>query len=233
MGAIYKRELKSYFTSPIGYVVLAIFFVFAGLFFTIIFQQGSPDLSPLFSSMFMIVLFIIPILTMRIFSDEKRQKTDQLLYTSPVKLSGIVMGKYLAALTVFGIGVGITILYQVIIAFFITPDWMVYLGNLLGMLLLAASLIAVGMFISALTESQLVAAVGSFAVSLILWLMDSLAQMINVSFVTKAISWVSFNGRYEAFTTGTLDYSNIVFFLSFAAIFIFLTVRVLDRKRWA
>ena len=210
MGAIYKRELKSYFTSPIGYVVLAIFFVFAGLFFTIIFQQGSPDLSPLFSSMFMIVLFIIPILTMRIFSDEKRQKTDQLLYTSPVKLSGIVMGKYLAALTVFGIGVGITILYQVIIAFFITPD-----------------------FISALTESQLVAAVGSFAVSLILWLMDSLAQMINVSFVTKAISWVSFNGRYEAFTTGTLDYSNIVFFLSFAAIFIFLTVRVLDRKRWA
>ena len=162
MGAIYKRELKSYFTSPIGYVVLAIFFVFAGLFFTIIFQQGSPDLSPLFSSMFMIVLFIIPILPMRIFSDEKRQKTDQLLYTSPVKLSGIVMGKYLAALTVFGIGVGITILYQVIIAFFITPDWMVYLGNLLGMLLLAASLIAVGMFISALTESQLVAAVGSF-----------------------------------------------------------------------
>ena len=98
MGAIYKRELKGYFSSPIGYVILAIFYVFASFFFSILFASGSSDQTQLFSSMFVIVLIVIPLLTMRIFSEDKRQKTDQLLYTAPVSLTGVVIGKYLAAI---------------------------------------------------------------------------------------------------------------------------------------
>lgn len=233
MGAIYKRELKGYFSSPIGYVILAIFYVFASFFFSILFASGSSDQTQLFSSMFVIVLIVIPLLTMRIFSEDKRQKTDQLLYTAPVSLTGVVIGKYLAAMTVFGIALGITVIFQIITAFYVTPDWLVYIGNLLGMLLLASAMISIGVFISALTESQLVAAVASFAVSMVLWLIDTVASIINVSWVTKLVSWISFNTRYNGFTQGTFDYANMIFFLSFTALFLFLTVRVLDRKRYA
>ena len=233
MGAIYKRELRGYFTSPIGYVILAIFYVFASLFFSFLFQTGTPDQTQLFSSMFIIVLVVIPLLTMRVFSEEKRQKTDQLLYTAPVSLTATVLGKYLAALTVFGMAMGITVIFQIIISFYITPDWLVFIGNLLGMLLLGGALIAIGVFISALTESQLVAAVASFAVSMVLWLIDSIASIVSVDGVSKVINWISFNSRYIGFTQGTFDYADMVFFLSFAAFFLFLTVRVLDRKRYA
>lgn len=233
MGAIYKRELKGYFTSPIGYVILAIFYVFASFFFSILFESGTSDQTQLFSSMFVIVLIVIPLLTMRIFSEDKRQKTDQLLYTAPVSLTSVVIGKYLAAMTVFGIALGITVIFQIITAFYVTPDWMVYIGNLLGMLLLASAMISIGVFISALTESQLVAAVASFAVSMVLWLIDTIASIINITWVTTVVNWISFNGRYNGFTQGTFDYANMIFFLSFTALFLFLTVRVLDRKRYA
>lgn len=233
MGAIYKRELKGYFSSPIGYVILAIFYVFASFFFSILFESGSSDQTYLFSSMFVIVLIVIPLLTMRIFSEEKRQKTDQLLYTAPVGLTGVVIGKYLAAMTVFGIALGITVVFQIITAFLVTPDWLLFIGNLLGMILLASAMISIGIFISALTESQLVAAVASFAVSMALWLIDTVASLINVGWVTKLVGWISFNSRYTGFTQGILDYSNMVFFASFTALFLFLTVRVLDRKRYA
>ena len=183
--------------------------------------------------MFVIVLIVIPLLTMRVFSEDKRQKTDQLLYTAPVGLTGVVIGKYLAAMTVFAIAMGITLVFQIITAFYVSPDWLVYIGNLIGMLLLASAMTSIGVFISSLTESQLVAAVASFAVSMVLWLIDTVASLVNVAWVTKLVGWISFNGRYTGFTQGTFDYANMIFFLSFTALFLFLTVRVLDRKRYA
>lgn len=233
MTAIFKREFKSYFTSPIGYVCLVAFFFFEGVNFASLLASGYASISYLFESMFTITLFLIPILTMRLLSEDKRQKTDQALLTAPVSLWGIAFGKFLAALSMFLLAFAPTLVYQVIFAAMASVDWLVFLGNLLGTALLGASLIALGLFISSLTESQVVSAVGSFAVSLFIILLDSLASMLNVEFVTKLVGYVSFSGRYSNFTSGIFNISDFVFFVSFAAVFIFLTVRVLEKKRYS
>lgn len=233
MLAIFKRELRAYFVSPIGYVVIVLFLLFSGYFFSFQYSMGSPDLSFVFSQMFSITLFIIPILTMRLMSEDKRLKVDQALLTAPIKLSSIVFGKFFAALVVFLIGFSGTLVFQLIITAYVSPNWIVYLGNLIGIMLLGSALISIGIFVSSLTESQMVAAVASFAVSLFVMLLDTFAEIVNISIVKKIAEWVSFLGRYESFTNGIFDYSNVVFFLSFTAVFLFLTVRMLEKKRWA
>lgn len=203
------------------------------MFFTLIFSYGYTTPTLMFNQMFIIVLFIIPVLTMRLLSEDKRQKTDQLLLTAPTRLSGVVIGKFFAALTVFAMAMAMFLITQLVTSFFATVDWILFISNALGMLLLAGALIAIGLFISSLTESQLVAAVVGFAVSLLLYMMDSLAASLNINIITKLVSWISFYERYSSFTQGTLSYADIIFFGSVAAFFLFLTVRVLDKKRWA
>lgn len=233
MQAIYKREIKSFFTTPIGYVVLGINYFFLGFFFSYQFNYSYADITFTFTQMFSISLFLFPIITMRLMSEEKRQKTDQALLTSPVGLWGIVLGKYFAALTVFAIGYAPTLLYMMILSSHATVNWLMYLSCLLGTLLLGAAIIAAGLLISALTESQIVAAVGTYAISLFIMLLDSFAELINVSFFQTVVGWLSFQGRYNTFITGVIDVSNILFFLSFAAVFLFLSVRVLEKRRYA
>jgi len=233
MLAIFKRELKAYFVSPVGYVVLAVFLVFSGFYFSYMFSNGYPDVTFVFSQMFAITLFIVPILTMRLMSEDRRQKVDQVLLTSPVKLSSIILGKFFAALAVFALGFANTLIFQIILSFYVSLNWLIFIGNVVGMLLLGGSLIAIGLFISALTESQMVAAVGTFAISMFILMMDSLASTINISAITKAAEWISFSGRYNTFVSGVFDYSNLIFFVSVAAIFLFLAVRSLEKKRWA
>lgn len=233
MKAIYKREMKAYFTNPIGYVVIAIMWIYSSMLFSTVFSAGSSDITSVFSSMFSVMLFILPILTMRTFSEEKRQKTDQLYMTAPTSLWGVVLGKFFAAVTVFMIGMSLTLIYMFIIMIYITPQWLVFLSNLLGALLLAAAFAAIGMLISACTESQIVSAIITFAAAILLILLDSLASLINIGWITAACSWVSFYDRYTDFTIGTLNPANILFFISMAGVFLFLTVRKLDRKRWA
>ncbi len=233
MFTIFKREFKAYFTSPIGASILMMFYFFSGLLFGVIFSSGVPELSEMFSTLFIIVMAIIPILTMRLFSEEKRQKTDQLLYTAPIRLSSVALGKFLAASAVYAIALAILVVYQIIIALFVSPDWMVFFGNFLGILLYGCSLIAIGMFVSSLTESQVVAAIITFAIELVLLLVELITQFISSDFLTKIVSEISVYERYNSFTRGTLDYSNIIFFISVIAIFVFLTIRIQDRKRYA
>lgn len=235
MNAVFKREFKSFFTSPVGYVVIAAITFFAGLFFYILNIVGlSPDLSYVFSSLFPFILIILPLMTMRLFSEEKRQKTDQALLTSPVSLTGIVMGKYLAAMLVFAISLLLLIVFAMIIAFQVTPDWLVIIGNYLGMFLLGGLVISIGLLISSLTESQLIAAIGTLGISFMLILMDGLAaQFSNLTILSSVINFLSVSQRYSTFTSGIIAYDNIIFFLSMQALFLFLTVRVLDRKRWS
>ena len=170
---------------------------------------------------------------MRLFSEERRQKTDRALLTAPVSLTGIVMGKFLAALSVFGLSQAVTLIYQTIFAFNITVDWISYLSCLVGTMLMAAALIAIGLFISSLTDSQIVAAVISIAVSVMLFSIDGFLSGIKIEWVATALEWLSFQGRYYTFIEGLFDIANTVYFVSFAAIFIFLTVRVQESKRWA
>lgn len=236
MSAIFKREFKAFFTSPIGYVVLALVFALSGFFFYVYnMLGGSADLSGVFSSLLMyILLLVLPILTMRLLSDDKRQRTDQALLTAPVSLVGIALGKFFAALLIFAIGISITILFAIIIAFQVTPDWLVIIGNYLGLLLLGGMIISIGLFISSLTESQLIAALGTFTVSLLLMLLPGLATLFpSLTWLSEALNFLSVTSRYSDFTAGLINYDNIIFFLSMQALFVFLTVRVLDSKRWS
>lgn len=235
MSAIFKREFKSYFTSPIGYVVLAMIFGLSGYyFFAYNLANGYVDLSYVFSSVLsLLMLLVLPVLTMRLMSDDKRQKTDQALLTAPVSLTGIVLGKFLAAFLLFTIGISIMLVYAIIIATQITPDWLVVTGNFIGLLLLGGMIIAIGLLISCLTESQFIAALGTFLASFGLLMIDSVGSMLSNSTVAVAITdFLSISKRYSTFTSGLMQYDDIVFFLSTTALFLFLTVRVLDRKRW-
>ena len=235
MGAIFKRDFKSFFTSPVGYVVLAVIACASGyFFFAFNIYSGSSDLSYVFGNLFTIVMLVLPILTMRLFSDEKRQRTDQALLTSPVSLTGIVFGKFFAALLMFAVSLLITLVFAVVIAFQVTPSWSVVFGNFLGLLMVGGVVISIGLLISSLTESQLIAAICTLGVSVILIMMDTLSSIFsNITAVKTVIDFLSVSQKYSEFTTGILDYANVIFFLSMQALFLFLTVRVLDSKRWS
>ncbi|HIT09426.1 MAG TPA: ABC transporter permease subunit [Candidatus Merdivicinus faecavium] len=232
MLAILKREMSNYFTSPIGYIFLAVFYFFSGMFFTSVLAANTTDITYVFSSLFTVLIFIIPLLTMRSMSEDKKQKTDQLLLTSPLNLSGLVAGKFLAAFLMYCIALAVTVVYSLILAAFAVPEWPVVIGNILGALLLGAALISIGVFISSLTENQLIAAVGSFAVMMFILMIDGFASLIPVTQIASIITSLSFMSRYNDFVTGILNISNILFFISVAVVFNFFTVRVLEKRRW-
>ena len=234
MSSIIKREFRNYFSSPLGYAILCVLLLFGGFYYTYAFSFGSADMTYVFSSMITIIFFVVPVITMRLFSEEKKQKTDQLLLTSPVSIYSIVVGKFLAAFLYFSVFIAFMAVYNFVFLFFgAVPDFTIFLGNVVGMLLFAGSLIAIGCFISTLTEGQVVAAVGSFAVSFFLLLLENVSSLINNATVNKIINWISFSERYYTFTEGIFDISNFIFFISITVAFLFLTVRVIDRKRWA
>lgn len=235
MGAIFKRELRSYFTSALGYIFLAVMWLASGYFFFYMMTFSISYIEYVFTSLFSIVMIIIPILTMRLMSEDKKIKTDQLLFTSPVNTSGIVWGKYCAAMVMFLIGIAMTLVFVVILATFTVPNWNIFLGNFLAILLFGGALISIGLFVSSLTENQMVAAIVSYAVILFISMFDSIAQMVpaNLSFIKSIITELSFQGRYNDLITGLLDISHVIFFISVIVVFNFLTVRLLDKKRWS
>ena len=169
MKAIFKKEFRSYFLSPIGYVFVAIFFFVASLFFVInnIFG-GYGDINAVFSSMTMIFLFLTPVITMRSMAEEKNSKTDQLLLTAPVSVVSIVTGKLLAAMSVLAIAMATTVIYPIILLNFTTPAWGKFFGNYVGFFLMGTAFVSIGIYISALTENQIIAAVSTFGVLFLL-----------------------------------------------------------------
>lgn len=235
MQAIFRRELQAYFKSPLGYIYLTIFFFFGGQYLSLQVAYGTNEISNIYANLFTIILFTMPILTMRLMSEDKRLKTDQALLTAPVSLSGIVWGKFLAALALFGVALASTIVYFIVLSSMsTTPQWSMFFGNLVGTILLAGALIAIGLFISSLTESQMVAAILGFATMFMIMMVDSFVSSLSSqsNFLANILSNLSFMTRYRDFTSGILDLSHVVFFLSVMAVFNFLTVRVLEKKRW-
>lgn len=233
MSAIYKRELNAYFTSPIAYVVYAVAALFGGMFFMgTVLALDTTDMTYVFLNMTSVVIILIPILTMRLFSEEKNKKTEQGLLTAPVNLFQIVMGKYLAAVTVYAIMLVLFVIYGIIISFFAAPSWITIISNIIGLLLFGMALISIGTFVSSLTESQIVAAIISIGVGLLISYMDSLASSINIDFIKTILSAISFTTPYQNFAVGIIKLSDVVFFLSVPVLFNFLTIRVLERRRW-
>ncbi len=234
MFAIFKRELKAYFTSPLGYVFLAIFYAFSGLFFYIFsLSVGSTDISSVFLMMFIVLMVFVPLLTMRLLSEDKKQKTDQLILTAPVSLLSIVMGKFLAAYAIFAIGVAVMPVYGFVMSTFATVSWLPIWGNTVGLLLLGGIFVSIGLFISSLTENQMIAAIGGFFINLIILLMNTLKSALPNGFLQDVLSSISVYSRYSEITSGIFSLSSLIFFVSVIFIFLFLTVRVLEKRRWA
>ena len=233
MIAIFKKEFRNYFMSPIGYIFVAVFTFLASMFFTSgILMSQKADISIMFSDINLIYLFLAALLTMRLLSEEKNKKTDQLLLSSPVGVTEIVMGKYLAAMAVFGVTIIISLVYPAIMFKFGNPSVSEVIGSYIGFILLWGAFIAVGVFISSLTESQIVAAIVSIGSGLLISYIDTIAGSIGIDFVQSILSSISFTTPYQNFAVGLIRLSDIIFFLSVSTLFNFFTVKVLERRRW-
>lgn len=289
MRAIFNRELKSYFTSATGYIFMAVFLIISGIFFVlsdILVEQPTTYYSPVLSNITFVFLILVPIITMRTLSEESHQKTDQLLFTSPVSLAEIILGKYLAAVVLFIITLLITCLFPLILSIFGSVSVWEIIGGYVGFALFGCSLIAIGIFISSLTESQIASAIGTFGALLFIWVIDWIQQglpstmssgivfaallavllavviyystkniyitsgvsilevasiviiyFVNKTlyegFISKFLGWFSLPQRYDEFSMGMLNVSSIVYYISFSAAFIFLTIRMIEKRRWS
>lgn len=233
MNAIRKRDLQGFFRSPLGYVYIGAFLAIMNLyFFAICVLSSSSDMGSVFSNMLIVFLFLMPILTMRLFSEEYKQGTDRLLLTAPVSVWEIVFGKFLAAVSVLFVALACTLPWIVIVAIFGTPAWASILGCYIAVLCAAAVFVAMGMFLSSLTESQLIAAVLSFALFLGLYVADMLSYSLDSSSLPgMLLSWLSIFTRYDSFMSGQFSFGNLIYFLSLTGLFLYLTARVLERRR--
>ena len=233
MNAIFKREFRSYFTNPIGYIVLAVFYFFLGLYFSMIYSYGSPDIEMVISAMSTIVVFAMPILTMRLMSEDRRQKVDQALLTAPVNLVSIVMGKFLAAFAIFALGFAPTVIFELLIVAKVTVNFLSFLYALLGMMLLGGAIIAIGMFISSLTESTVISGILTWLVNILVLYMSSFASMISTEWVANIFNRLAFISVFEGFSSKIFSIADVVYFLSIIAVFLFLCVRSLEKRRWS
>ena len=239
MLAIYRREIGAFFTSGIAYVFLAVFWLVSGIFFyNGVIASGTTDTSAMFSSMFYIVMFLIPVLTMKLLSEEKKNKTDQGLLTAPISLWDIVLGKYFAALTLFIVAESIVFVYAFILNYLGTVAWTPLLGNYFAMLALGAAFIAVGLFVSSLTENQMASAVVSLVVLFVIYLSEMLVSSFEngntfKKVIFKCVTTLAFYSRYVEFTRGIFSLPSVLFFMSTAFLFNFFTVKVLEKRRWS
>lgn len=235
MLAIARRDLKSYFSSPIGYVCIAVLLAFFGFyFFAGVLAYGiSDNISSVYGAVFIWFMMVIPIITMRSMSEEQKNKTDQALLTAPVSVTAIVMGKFLAAFCVYALVLVGTLIPCVVLEFLGDPNWGIIFGNVLASLFYGAAMVAIGVFISSLTVSQIIAAIGTLAAALFLVMINVLGTVTGSAVVMKIVNWISFNSRYSSFTQGLFSISNAIFFLSVAAVFIFITARRLESRRWS
>ena len=239
MVAIWKRELQNYYLTPIGYVFMGVFLLMGGVFFFLYnIYQGSSSLETLFSNMSYLFMLVMPILTMRLLSEEKRTKSDQLLLTSPRSIGEIVVGKFLAAVTVLFVTMVLMLVYVVVICAYSTPYAGMIVSNYLGFFLLGCCYVAIGVLMSALTESQVSAAVLTFGINLLLQILESVSTSITIptlGFINlnAVLSWFSLYKRYYQFTAGILSIANVVYYVSFCGVILFLAVRVIDKRRWS
>ncbi len=287
MTAIYKKEIRTYFNTLTGYIFLGFFVAITGIYFMINnMSTGSLNYADTLAGSLMLFWILIPVLTMRLFAEEARQKTDQLLFTSPVGVWGIVLGKFLAAATLFVIGALITGIFPFILSRLGTVALGQTLNVMFGYVLLGCALISVGIFISALTDNQIVAAVATFAALFVLFMIDSFTAEMPITaasslifaaiviiilaiilyssiknilasvifaviaigcelviyyfnpslfdgLISRFFGWFSMITRFENFYAGVFSLADTVYYISFAFVFIYLTVNTIEKRRWS
>lgn len=249
--AIFKKELRSYFVSPVAYGVLAIFTVIAGYFFWIItafYQTASlqsmmnPQAAqglnptewvfrPLFRNLAVVMLFMMPALTARLLAEEKKQGTAELLFTYPIRDLELLLGKFLAALALFAGMLALTLAYPLLLTPFIRIEWGPTLAGYLGLLLLGLAFLALGILISSLTEHQLIAFSVAFGAALLLWIVSWPADQAGATART-VLNHLSIIAHQESFAKGLIETKDVIFYLNFTLFFLFLTLRSLESKRW-
>lgn len=221
MKSIYKREIKAYFESMVGYSYLAIFFSITGYYFIVNNLLGqSNDVKEYFSTMITTLLFLIPILTMRLLSEEKKLKTDQLLFTIPLSVKDILFGKFLAAFTVFAMGILMTFSFVVTLTFFGNVEFYTVIGCYIGIFMVGICFIALGIFLSSLTENQTVAAIVTYAILFGLYLINMLGNYVTNTFWIYVIEGIALFRRFDNFTMGIFDPGGIFYYLSLTILFL-------------
>lgn len=234
MKAVFKREFKSYFHSMLGYLFIGLFIYFCASNFIdgpILTQYADPFYT--FRAANMLFVFLVPILTMRTFAEERSKKTDQLLLCSPVSITKIVLGKYLGSLAIFGIALLISLVFPITLSFFAEVSPREVLASYIGIILLWSAAISIGMFISSITENQIIALIISMGFFLIVYLIDTFAtSFLNNAIILKIVSLISILERFDEMQTGIIDVGSVIYYLCINFIFIFLTVRVIDRRRY-
>ena len=247
--AIAHKELRSYFASPIAYIVIGFFALLFGWFYVGILdyfvksgmqmsQMGPQSMNinqqmirPLLLNMTVVFLFLLPLITMRTYAEERRSGTIELLLTSPLTDFEIVAGKFLGAMSLYAAMVGITLLHFGLLFFYGNPDWKPLVTAYLGLLLFGGCFVALGLFISSLTKNQIVAGAATFGVFLLLWVIDWIGQSLGPT-GESVLKYLSMTDHLEDFIKGVIDTKHVVYYLSFIAFGLFLTMRSVDAERW-
>lgn len=232
MKAIFNREFKAYFNSMLGYVFLTIFLLLTGaMFFVINLYRATATMTGFFLSINVWTIFFLPMLTMRMFSEDRKLRTDQLLLTAPVSISEMVLGKYFAAVCVLLLGTAITLLYPILISFFGLLPIAETISCYIGFILLCMAVIAIGAFMSSLTESQIVAAISTYGILIALMFLGNLASSISNEAIVKVLLWLSPTQRFSEFTMGILSLESVIYYISVIGLFLFLTVTAFEKRR--
>lgn len=245
-----RRDFRAYFNSPIAYIVIALFLAIMGwmffanlTYFNLSNMQarqygGGKGVSitegivrPLFGNMNVVLLFIVPFITMRLFAEERKNHTLELLMTSPLTLNQLIVGKFVSALMLLGVMLGMTLVYPIVLVATGNPELGPIFTSLLGTFLLTSALMALGILFSAFTENQIVAAALTFACGLFFWLINWASQWAG-SVMGEFFNYLSLINHFNNFSRGLVDTSDVLFYLSFVFVGLFLTNRVLDSTRW-
>jgi ABC-2 type transport system permease protein len=250
--AIANKELRSYFTSPIAYIVIGLFAALYGFFFWAILQyfvaqsmqmgqfgmQGPQSMNvnqqlirPLIQNVTILVLFLMPMVTMRTYSEEKRSGTIELLLTSPLSDFQIIMGKFLGAMALYLVMLAVTLIHIAILFIYGRPEWKPIVTAYLGLVLLGGCFISLGLFISSLTKNQIVAGMVTFAVFLFLWIITWIGSFSGPT-IDKLTTYLSIIDHLDDFGKGVIDTTHVIYYLSFITFGLFLTAKSVDSERW-
>jgi ABC-2 type transport system permease protein len=250
--AIAHKELRSYFASPIGYIVVGFFVGLYGYFYVVMLQyfmrmslqmgqfgQGGPQsanvnemlVRPLMQNVLILVLFIMPMVTMRTYAEEKRSGTIELLLTSPLTDFQIVMGKFLGAMGLYAIALAVTFIHMAILFIYGNPEWKPIATSYLGLFLFGGCFISVGMFISSLTKNQIIAGMATFGVFLFLWVINWIGSFTGPT-VSGILDYLSVVNHADDFWKGVIDTTHLIYYVSFMTFGLFLTAKSVDSERW-
>lgn len=230
--AIASRELRSYFVSPLAYVIGALFLLVAGyLFALILITSREASLRGLFENLSVIFLLVTPALTMRLLAEERARGTIELLMTTPLRDVDIVLGKYLAVCLYLLFLLGLTLIFPAILAWVGKPDWMPILSGYLGVFFLGASFLAVGLLASSWTSNQVIAAMSTFAISLVIWLLPSTTSVAGQQ-MGSVLEYMSVISHQQNLGRGIIDTTDLIFYVSFIVACLFLTIRSVEVYRW-